>query len=176
MSAQPRHSADPTLRFLGPGAARNGPFGVLGLRPADLDDEAIVRAVHDRIAQIDAHPESRTPAADEARLAVHAAAANLLDPRVRSALLERLGSGSTSQSGPARGQTAGARTAGFPALRYQLEADLLRSIGAEGGWSTAARDRFIKLAHARGVDAQAAAQSIPGLVGSLGPFLSSRAF
>jgi hypothetical protein len=51
---------------------------------------------------------------------------------------------------------------------YQLEADLLRSIGASGGWSPAARERFVKLAHARGVDARTAAQSIGPLAGAIG--------
>lgn len=181
-------SSDPTVRFLGPGVRRNGPFGVLGLAPIELDDQTIVHAVHERIAMIDRHPEARTPAADEARLAVHAAAANLLDPAIREALLQRLGhpshpptASATSQaptpntmsaSGaiathPPANQRPVPRPSLHPASDYQLEADLLRSIGTEGGWGPAARDRFIKLAHARGVDARTAAASIKGLTGTL---------
>lgn len=43
----PNRSNDPTVRFLGPGAMRNGPFGVLGLPPDPLDDETVVKAVHE---------------------------------------------------------------------------------------------------------------------------------
>ncbi len=164
MSGAPHRSADPVVRFLGPRANRNGPFGVLGLPVADHPDESIVQAVHERMAAIDAHPESRTPAADEARLAVHAAAANLLDPGVRAALLEQLGvardAPRPSRAAPPEGDRA----------RLRLEADLLRSIGAAGGWGPAARDRFMKLAHARGYDAAEAVASIRGLAGSIGTF------
>ncbi len=52
--------------------------------------------------------------------------------------------------------------------RAHLEADLLRSIGAAGGWGAAARDRFVRLAHARGYDARAAVASIRSLAGSIG--------
>ena len=168
-------SNDPTVRFLGPSVLRNGPFGVLGLPPGDVDDETVVKAVHDRMAQIDRHPEGRTPSADEARLAVHAAAANLLDPGVRAALVERLCStqqpsraATTTRTPPQRSARPSQPSAGRPVSAYQLEADLLRSIGAEGGWGPAARDRFIKLAHARGVDASTAASSVGPLAGAIG--------
>jgi hypothetical protein len=173
-------ATDPVVRLLGPGAARHGPFGVLGLAPADVDDEAVVGAVHERMAAIDRHPEARTPAADEARLAVHAAAANLLDPGVRAALLERLGvDRSTSSSTrpteappvPNRSEVPAPRRA---VSRARLEADLLRSIGAAGGWGPAARDRFVKLAHARGYDAGAAVESIQSLTGAIGAPTTSR--
>lgn len=173
--ATPYRATDPIVRLLGPGVTRNGPFGVLGLPVSPADEETIVAAVHARMAAVDAHPESRTPGADEARLAIHAAAANLLNPGVQEELLRRLGPSQASTNSP--GVPPARPAARTPTLQavpspkrslHRLEADLLRSIGAEGGWGPAARDRFIKLAHAQGYDTQAAVASMQRLTGAIG--------
>ncbi len=153
---------DPVSRFLGPDAAFNGPFGVLGLPVADVSEQQVLDALHRVMERIDAHPESRTPPADEARLAAHAAAANLLDHEVRRELLRRLhADGSAGRApdrspappsttpgpGSGRGSGRGSDRGQPPAI---LQADLLRCIAVAGGWNTRAMRRFFMIAHERG--------------------------
>lgn len=84
------HSApSPIELFLGADAVERGPFGLLGLSVALHDDNDIVAALRTRVALVESHPQGRTPAADEARLALHAAAAQLLDPGIQRRLVER---------------------------------------------------------------------------------------
>lgn len=94
MPGKPRSDTGGVVsKFLGPSAARNGPFGVLGLRPTSTDEDAVLAALRSRLNQTAAHPEGFTPEADEARLAIHAAAAQLLDPATRRAMIEQWGGG-----------------------------------------------------------------------------------
>lgn len=83
----------PARRFLGEQAGSSGPFGLLGLQVEPTDEDAVFEALEGRLAQIDAHPHAQTPEADDARLALHAAAAQLMDPQVQRALLQRWSEG-----------------------------------------------------------------------------------
>ncbi len=89
-SLRPR-VAGPVERFLGPAHAFGGPFGLLQVAPAGLNDEIILEALDRQIDRVAQHPERDTPEADEVRLALHAAAAQLLDPIVRHHLVARWG-------------------------------------------------------------------------------------
>lgn len=79
----------PIERFLGPAEASGGPFALLALPVEHVDDDAILVALDRQVDRVNAHVERDTPEADEVRLALHAAAAQLLDPVVRRHLLLR---------------------------------------------------------------------------------------
>jgi len=134
-------------RFLGPGAGSGGPFAVLGLDPREADETAIIRARAERMRRIESHPLANTPEADEARLALVAAAAQLLSPTIRASF--------------SRGSTAPAPETG--ATLAALEHDALLMIGLSGGWNELSRRRIVLLGHARGAsntDIAAALRSI----------------
>jgi hypothetical protein len=66
---------------------RDGAIELLGLSPEECTHARVEAALERQLDRVDAHPEAHTPEADEARLALHAAAAQLLDPAVRAALI-----------------------------------------------------------------------------------------
>src|ERR1051326_5005477 len=84
-----KHRPRPVIRFLGQEEASGGPFALLGLSPQSCTDELVLSALDRQIERIDHHAECDTPEADEVRLALHAAAAQLLDPIVRRHLIAR---------------------------------------------------------------------------------------
>lgn len=83
-------------KFLGPSAKENGPFGLLGLHPSDVVEDDVLSGLRARLQQAASHAEGATPEADEVRLALHAAAAQLLDATTRRAMIQRW---STAPSG-----------------------------------------------------------------------------
>jgi hypothetical protein len=84
------HDPRPLIaRFLGPEAGEHGPFGLLGVSPDDCGPDRVDAALQRQLDRVAAHREAETPGADDVRLALHAAAAQLLDPRVRAHLVER---------------------------------------------------------------------------------------
>ncbi|MEO1584518.1 MAG: hypothetical protein AAFR96_08095 [Planctomycetota bacterium] len=127
------------------------PFDVLGLDVGGIDDATVLDAVGRRMAQIASHPQSDTPAANDARLAVHAAAAQLLDSDIRAALLERAGVSMQRQrdssTGPASAQVGGPR---HPDAA-RLGPELLRIVAGEGGWNSRSLRRSTMIAHAQGI-------------------------
>lgn len=62
----------------------------MGLDPADAmeADRLLPPLLEARLMRINSHPQARTPEADQVRLAVHAAAAQLLNPESRAAQLK----------------------------------------------------------------------------------------
>ncbi len=130
-------------RFLGEEAARGGPFALLGLRPGIADDAVIIAALEGRLAAVAAHRQSETPEADEVRLALHAAAAQLLDPAVRVHLARKWGGESAAQQAALAAPTS---EAGRGVL---LEHDALLTLAHYGGWSRGALHRLMLLARAR---------------------------
>jgi hypothetical protein len=83
-------SAEQVARFLGMQAPPSGPHELLGLDsdPAAWTAREVSDALLNRLQRIDEHPQARTPEADELRVALHVAAAQLKDPRVRSRIAE----------------------------------------------------------------------------------------
>lgn len=149
MSAAP---SNPVLTGLGV-RHQNDPFELLALPPSDHADRRVIDALAQRMAQVAAHALSETPEGNEARLALHAAAARLLDPAVRRALLLRAG------VAPEKPRPAAAGRAG-------LSSRALLVIASEGGWNPRALRRLAMIAHAEGVPSgqlPAALRSLTGL-------------
>ncbi|MEM8756231.1 MAG: hypothetical protein AAGF47_00425 [Planctomycetota bacterium] len=124
-----------------------GPFAVLGVDPSEISDAAVVEALSRRMVLLADHPLSETAEGNEVRLALHAAAAQLLDPAVRAALRRKLGE-RASASERARQQPIAPSS---PAISPQLAQQALLVVGLHGGWNQRAMRRLVLLAHASGV-------------------------
>ena len=68
-------------------ASDPGPLELLGLSLPECTAARIESSLERQLERVDQHPESDTPEADEVRLALHTAAAQLLDPAVRALLI-----------------------------------------------------------------------------------------
>ena len=161
-------------KFLGIPDGEN-PLALLGVTPERLDTGAgggageVVRSLERRLALIDRHAERATPAADELRLALHAAAAQMLDPVVRSRIVSAWGAVAISTpASPPPGWAPGAADdpTGDSALvgaRLSLEGDALLAIAMEGGWNQRSLERLCVFAHARGLTADDVAATLRAL-------------
>jgi hypothetical protein len=157
-SGPPRPS--PIERFLGRDATRAGPFGLLRLTPETCTDERILASLEWQLDRVGQHPEGDTPEADEVRLALHAAAAQLLDPNVRRYVLSVLQQRGEGAIAPA----AAAPTAVQSGVRLTgLEQDALRTLAAYGGWNKQSLERLKALAYARGMGSREVAQTLQNL-------------
>lgn len=77
MTGAPQSTAE---RFFGEAATLTGPFGLLGLPVTMLAAEIVTEALRRRLEEVGRHAEARTPAAEDLRLALHAAHAQLTSP------------------------------------------------------------------------------------------------
>jgi hypothetical protein len=136
----------PAERFLGV-SGHPGPFELLGVATGALTQEQIVLALEARLETLNEHAEGLTPEADELRLSLHAAAAQLLDPMVRDHLI----SAWSSESDRSR------------AARIELERDAILVLGSMGGWNHASLRRLAMLAHAKGIASSELAEVLKGL-------------
>lgn len=184
-------SAPGISMFLGDPAAGGGPFALLGIPVAPCKDDVILEALRRRLARIDEHPQSESPLADEVRLALHAAAAQLLDPATRRHLLVRWSS-STTRSGPAA--PAGgpslppppapparspsptlsppdpptlAPEFALPSIPRQdlvaLEHDAILVLAQQGGWNRESLRKLAMLAHSRGIRSESVSAAVARL-------------
>ncbi len=156
-----KRSNEPNLltEFLGAAAAAGGPFEILGLDRSVLTDTQILDARDRRIADLDNHPLAHTPEADEVRLAIHAAAANLLDPRIRASLMAPPTGGipdNPPTPPPTRPRTP-------PDTARAFERDALVTIGMHGGWGALAQRRIAMLAHWHRISPAAVAATLARL-------------
>lgn len=124
-------------RFLGPDAAGRGLHALLGLSDGDPGEEAVIGALGRCLTRIDQHPQGRTPEADEVRLALHAAAARLLDHAARKSVRGAPVRAPITKTSPQR-----------QALR--LEQDAIITLARYGGWNRRSLRRLTMLALARG--------------------------
>ncbi len=163
----------PVHRFLGAAHAVAGPFALLGVHPDACVEASVLEALDRQLARVAEHPEAETPAADEVRLALHSAAAQLLDPATRAQLIARWRGTrpqtpadspkpATAPSTPSQATSPrpampaprpplSAPRVLDPVTRRLLERDALVSIGMMGGWNPHALERFAMLAKARGI-------------------------
>ncbi|MEK6701049.1 MAG: hypothetical protein AABZ53_02220 [Planctomycetota bacterium] len=170
MSQAPSTHNVAARRFFGQGADTGSPFDLLGVAARELPTDDIVEALEHRLAQLAVHPECRTPAADELRLALHAAAAQVLDPGVREQLIliwTHGGPGAAHVQARAGSQpkTASSRfasTIGLPP-KLALEGDAVMAIAMSGGWNARSLERLCMFAHARGLTADDVADAITSL-------------
>ena len=145
--------------FLGKGADIGGPFALLGLRHEPIDDEMILSACRRRLEKIAEHRRANTPAADEARMAVHTAASQLLDPQLREELARHWPMGTPEVDGESpdawKDEQAGR-------LDGRLRSQALMLLGACGGWNARSRKRLGQFARLHRLPA---AQLVAGIVG-----------
>lgn len=142
MSPTGHHTMSLIEQFLGGEAARGGPYALLGLPADGCTDLDIMTARDRRMRIIDAHAQGQSPAADEVRLALHAATAQLLNPAVRSHLR--------------RGAATNARAAALAGL----EQDVILTLAMFGGWTRRSLPRLMALAHSRGLRASDVAETL----------------
>ncbi len=131
--------------FLGVDGPEDGPVALLGLTPESMSESGIVRALQSRLAQIAAHPEALSPEADEVRLALHAAAARLLDPSSRR---QAKGAAAEAEREPT-----------------QLESAIVLTLASMGGWNKKSKERIGALAQAYGVPAADVVELAESLAG-----------
>ena len=124
-------------RFLGRDAAAGGLHALLGLSPRAHDQDTVVRALERQLTRVDAHPQSRTPEADEVRLALHAAAAQLVHQAAHRERAAGVRPRTQAASSPDR-------------QRLQLEQDALLTLARYGGWNRRSLHHLTMLAMARG--------------------------
>lgn len=131
-------ATDPARRLLGFETSPDDPHSLLGLPPGDHEPEAVIEALRTRVTQVADHPEANTLEADEVRLALHAAAARLLDPAWKG----------------------GTRPGAMPA---SIEASIARTLAMAGGWNKDSMRRLTMLARAQGVEGETLVRHLGGL-------------
>lgn len=144
----------PIERYLGIEATR-GPVELLGLHTPDCTHEQVIQALRTRLGRVARHPLGRSVEADEVRLALHAAAAQLMDPRVRAHLLsepreeptEQDSAEHTPEHKSAADRTRTISDRELDAFRHTALAMLRRT----GGWNRRSMQYVAGLAHASGI-------------------------
>ncbi len=138
----------PIQRFLGLAHDTVSPFELLGIQPESCDEPRVREALARRMARVARHPETRSHEADEVRLALHAAAAQILDPSVRAALL-------AAPDQPVREIVVECEPPPQPRMPDAFDTLAARTIARAGGWNPASQRSLAMLAHAHGIDERA---------------------
>jgi hypothetical protein len=158
-------------KFLAVRVERVDPLSLLGVAPEDCGPTRVIEALQDRLERVARHPHAETPEADDLRLALHAAAAQMLDPRVRALVVQRAMAerGVAGVTAPiaipsATTHSFGDRIAAAPrpelALSPALQADAVLMLAMYGGWNRRSLRRLASLAHARGVPSDRVGEAI----------------
>ncbi len=157
------HQGDPGETFLGISVDVD-PFTLLGLPRRPLDDSEILQALGARMSAIANHPRGQTHEANEIRLAVHSAAARLLDPQLQKVLLNQAAvvrQSTLDDEIPQQDRAfPSAETGQSQSIPHPLSHDVLLVAAACGGWNSHAMRKLAMLAHARGI----ASSELPGVI------------
>ncbi len=129
-------------QFLGAGAAPDNPLQLLGLSAKGLTEAGVITALQRQLTRIGASPDALTPEADEVRLALHAAAARLLDPTTRRQVL----AGAPGPQAAAPNPSPDANPGEMP-----VQAAMLMAMGASGGMNRRSMEKMAMLAKAHGL-------------------------
>ncbi|MCK4873954.1 MAG: hypothetical protein KAS72_14630 [Phycisphaerales bacterium] len=134
-------------RFLNLSTDADGPFELLGLDPSPQPtSQQIDEALKRRLAQVDVHPQARTPEADQVRMALHAAAAVLRDKQLRRMLQpESVSDAAPRTAQPRPSPTEPARPAHALPLSM-LESAIIAALLRERGWNSRSQHRLVGLA------------------------------
>lgn len=150
--------------MLGEDAGTGGPFALLGIGHGTTDPASVRAALRRRLDRLDRHPGRRTPEAEELRLALHAAAAQVLDPGLHAELVRLWPEGSGAHT-PAPWRTHLSEVSDTLVRRARL------IVGASGGWGPRARTRLAHLARVQRVSAI----DLIGAIRPRGPTRTARA-
>jgi hypothetical protein len=132
--------ADPiAAAFLGRQAGVGGPFALLGVTHEQRSPTDIRAAAARRLTQVDRHSLRLTPEADEIRLAIHAAVAQLSDPALHAELVRHWPPGEPEQ-------IPIAWRSHLDAVSETLARRARQIIGASGGWNPRAKKRLAHIA------------------------------
>ncbi|MCH7791968.1 MAG: hypothetical protein IID31_06780 [Planctomycetes bacterium] len=168
-SPRTRRHGGAIARMLGEHCALGGPFALLCITPETCDDDSIIASLDAQLTQLASHTECDTPEADEVRLALHAAAAQLLDTKVRRHLIanwrESHAAVATAPTGAPPAGRPVPRSPGRTRAQLALEHDAILTLGLYGGWNKRSLHRLVLLAHARGMDAAQVAHTLHLLSG-----------
>ena len=180
--------ASPVEKFLGAQAASGGPFALLGVRPDDCEEDRVLVALNARLDTLSRHPHRDTPEGGEVVLALHAAAAQLLDPSMRRRLIGQWTGNSEPEARRDEASVASevlapvpppiavqtlesAALAALDSGMRRLEIEAIRVLGMSGGWSPQALHRIMQIALAHGYNSNDAAVVIRSLARTSMPAL-----
>ncbi len=163
----------PITRLLGTIEFEHGPFGLLALEPREYSPAVINQALRARLAKLASHPHGLSTEADEVRLALHVAAAQLRDVAVQREILAdlelapRAPAAEASRSGPLpRPRLAPARTPPRKTAHASMstfESAALMVLVHSGGWNAESQRRLGSLAHSFGLDRPAFEDAVRNL-------------
>lgn len=114
----------PVERFLGREFDAGGPLALLGLTRENSGPDQVASALALQLQCVSEHPHATSHEADEVRLALHSAAAQLMDPRTREAILA---------AAPSPRANPRLRRSVSPLTVAKARAEIRRTLGRFGG-------------------------------------------
>lgn len=157
-------STEMIREYFGSAAAVGGPFAILGVGHGPLNQSMILRACKARLAQINGHRRSQSQDADDVRMAVHAAASQLLDPDLCAELAKHWPEG-TDEDGVVGESPTAWRVDSGQHIDARLIQQAMRLVGACGGWNAQSRKRLGQFAR---LNTLSASQLVGGIIQGTG--------
>ncbi|MEC9373661.1 MAG: hypothetical protein VYC34_07445, partial [Planctomycetota bacterium] len=155
--------ATPIQRWLGIEGEYLSPFELLGVSPDRCTEHLIHEALHRRLERLAANAPAASNEADEVRLALHAAAAQLLDPHVRARLVARWGDARPGQAVAKAPRASPPRSAAAGDAVLSFQDAVRRIVAVYGGLNRHSRRMVVAMAHSMGLDAPTAMEALGGI-------------